>query len=291
MELWMPRLIKAAAAVSAMAVILIVGFLLFAAFPLLASGEFFSLVAGRWRTSVVPAQHGIAPMIAGSFCLSTLAVLLAYPAAIGVCGFAHSLGPRPLRRPILGLVHLMTGIPTVIYGFVSVFLLVPLVRGVFDGSSGFSLLAAALALAILVLPTIVILLHVQLRQIDPNVTLTCAALGMTPAQTFLRVLLPVSRMGLVAAAVLGFCRAVGDTLIALMVAGNATQFPGSLLDSIRTLTSHIALVLATDTHSEEYRSVFAAGLLLFCMTAILSLAIRRLCHSDNTHPSHAQRAR
>lgn len=284
----MSRLIKTAAAVSAMVVILIIGFLIVAAFPLLLSGEFFSLLAGSWRTSVVPPQHGIAPMIAGSFCLSLLAVLLAFPAAVGICSFAHSLGPRPLRRPVLALVHLMTGIPTVIYGFVSVFLLVPLLRGLFDGSSGFSLLAATLALAVLVLPTIALLLHVQLRQVDPGMILTCTALGMSPSQTLLRVLLPVSRSGLVAAAVLGLCRAVGDTLIALMVAGNATQFPGSPLDSIRTLTSHIALVLATDTHSEEYRSVFAAGLLLFCMTALLSLAIRRLCRGNNPHPSDAQ---
>lgn len=288
MDFWIRRLVSAAAAVAALAVILIVGFLIFAALPLLVSGEFFSLVTGRWQTSVEPPQHGIGPMIAGSFCLSLLALVIAFPIAIGICSFAHSLGPPRLRRLVLGVVHFMTGIPTVVYGFVSVFLLVPLVRGVFDGS-GFSLVAAALALAVLVLPTIVLLLHVRLRQIDPNVALTCAALGMTPAQTLLRILLPVSRSGLVAAAVLGFCRAIGDTLIALMVAGNATQYPGSLLDSVRALTSHIALVVATDTHSDEYRSVFAAGLLLFCMTAVLSLAIRRLCHLDSIHrPPHAQ---
>jgi len=287
MDRLMRRLAWTATVVSAVAVLLIVGFLLYSALPLFASGEFFSLMVGRWRTSVEPAQYGIGPMIVGSLCLSAMAVVVAFPVGIAVCAFAHGLAPRPLGRLVLGVVHFMTSIPTVIYGFVSVFLLVPLVRGVFGGS-GLSLLAAGIALAVLILPTIVLLLHVRLQQTDPTVRLTCAALGMTATQTHVRVLLPLSREGLVAAAVLGFCRAVGDTLIALMVAGNATQYPTSLLDSVRTLTSHIALVLATDTHSAEYRSVFAAGLLLFCLTAVLSIAVRRLCHVKSTSVSHAE---
>jgi phosphate transport system permease protein len=170
----------------------------------------------------------------------------------------------------------MTSIPTVIYGFVSVIFLVPLVREAFPESTGYSWLTAALTLSLMILPTIVLLVHAQLQQVDARVRLASAALGFSPAQTLLWVMRPLASRGLWAAAVLGFSRALGDTIIALMVAGNAPQVPHSLLDSIRTLTSHIALVVATDSTSQAYQSIFASGLILFGITAAVNLTLRRL---------------
>jgi phosphate ABC transporter permease subunit PstA len=172
--------------------------------------------------------------------------------------------------------HFMASIPTVIYGLVSVFLLVPLVRQGFSGSSGFCLLAAAPTLALLVLPTIALLIHVELEQVDLRVRLAGKALGLTAAGEFLWVVLPCCRRGLTAAAVLGFGRAAGDTLISLMVAGNAPRLPTSPLDSVRTLTAHIALVVSTDSQSVEYYSLFACGLILFVVTAAVTLTVRHL---------------
>jgi phosphate transport system permease protein len=170
----------------------------------------------------------------------------------------------------------MTAIPTVVYGFVAVLLLVPVMRTVSWGGSGFSLLSAALMLAVLILPTMVLLLRVRLEQVDAQVAQACAALGMSRLQTLRHAVLPLSRRGLLAGLALGFCRALGDTLIALMVAGNSPQLPVSPTDSVRTLTAHIALVMTTDWHSPEYRSVAGAGLLLFVITTGLTIALHRL---------------
>jgi phosphate transport system permease protein len=215
-------------------------------------------------------------MAAGSICLAVAAMGVAYPLGLGLCGFAHGLGPRFLRGSIMSLIHFMTSIPTVIYGFVSEIFLVPVVRGVFPESTGYSWLTAALTLSLMILPTIVLLVHAQLQQVDARVRLVSAALGFSPAQTLLWVMRPLASRGLWAATVLGFSRAMGDTIIALMVAGNAPQVPHTLLDSIRTLTSHIALVVATDSTSQAYQSIFASGLILFGVTAAVNLTLRRL---------------
>lgn len=166
--------------------------------------------------------------------------------------------------------------PTVVYGFVAVMVLVPVMRGLDEASTGYGLLPAVLTLALLVLPTMVLVLDARLGRQDRLWMETGLALGMTPGQTLDRVLLPQARGGLVTALVLGYNRALGDTLVALMVAGNAARVPEGPLESVRSLTAHIALVMATDAFSPEYRSVAAAALVLFLLTSGLTLWIRRL---------------
>lgn len=273
------RLLLGATIISCGSVLFILGFLCYFAVPIFSEGHLAEILSWEWRP--FQGRFGILPMAAGSICLAAAAMGLAFPLALGICGFAHGLGPprlgRPrLGRPLLGLIHFMTGIPTVIYGFVSVIFLVPLVRGLFTESTGYSWLTAGLTLSLMILPTIVLLIHTQLQQVDARVRLAAAALGFSPAQTLLWVLSPMASRGLWTAAVLGFSRALGDTIIALMVAGNAPQVPHTLLDSIRTLTAHIALVVATDSTSQAYQSVFACGLILFGVSAAVNLTLRRL---------------
>ncbi|MGE4299262.1 MAG: PstC family ABC transporter permease [Desulfovibrionaceae bacterium] len=263
----------AAAMVSGLAVCAIFGFLVYFCLPLLQDGQLAQVFSWRWR----PFQggFGILPMVVGSLTLAVAALVAAYPVAIGVCCFAHGLGPARAGRAVLGVVRFMTSIPTVIYGFVSVFLLVPLIRGGFSGS-GFCWLAALCGLSVLILPTLVLIVHAQFELTEPRVLLTSAALGLTPGQRLVRLTLPLSWRGLAAAAVLGFGRAVGDTIVPLMLAGNAAQTPGSPLDSVRTLTSHIALVVATDSHSAAYNSLFACGVILFGVTVAVNLSLQWL---------------
>ena len=270
------RLAAGAALLVGAAALAIAGFVLFSTWPLLTSGSFGSTLTGSWRPFAASPSYGIGAMIATSALLSVLATALAFPTALGLAGFIHAVGPRWLGRLVLAVVQFMTSIPTVVYGFVAVMLLVPRIRQFSATGSGYCLLAAILTLALLILPTIVLVMHARLRQLAPPLLRTSQALGMTPAQALLDVVFPAARRSLTTALLLGFCRAIGDTLVALMVAGNAPQLPGSLLDSVRTLTAHIALVLATDSFSPEYRSISAAALLLFLLTALLSLVVRRL---------------
>jgi len=260
--------------ISGLAVCAILGFLVYFSLPLVFQGQTGQILAWHWRP--FQGKFGILPMVVGSFLLAFSALLLAYPLGVGLCGFAFSHQRKPWGRLVLSVVYLMTGVPTVVYGFVSVFLLVPLVRTTFAHGTGFCWLTACLTLTLLVLPTIVLLIWSQLEQASPEVRLATAALGFTPSQELLWVLFPQASRGLLAAAILGFGRAVGDTLVALMVAGNAPQVPRSLLDSLRTLTSHIGLVLATDSTSLAYQSVFASGLILFGLAVAVNLTLRWL---------------
>jgi phosphate transport system permease protein len=267
-------LLLLATLISCGSVVAILGFLTYFTVPLLTEGHLAAIFSWSWRP--FHGKFGILPMVVGSLCLAASAMAVAYPLGLGVCGFAHGLGPRWLKGPLLGLINFMTSIPTVVYGFVSVVFLVPLVRTTFPASTGYSWLTATLTLSLMILPTIVLLIQAQLQQVDAKVRLASAALGFSPAQTLLWVIRPLAARGLWAAAVLGFSRALGDTLIALMVAGNAAQVPNSMLDSIRTLTAHIALVVATDSTSRAYQSIFVSGLILFVVTAAVNLALRRL---------------
>ena len=134
-------------------------------------------------------------MAAGSLGLAVAAMGVAYPLDLGLCGFAHGLGPGFLGRAMMGLIHFMTSIPTMIYGFVSVIFPVPLVRGVFPESAGYSWLTAALTLSLMILPTIVLLVHARLQQVDARVRLVSAALGFSPAQTLPWVMRPLATRG------------------------------------------------------------------------------------------------
>ncbi len=249
-------------------------FLAYFSLPLFEDGQLGTLFSRSWQP--FQGHFGILPMIAGSLCLSLSAMLLAYPMALGICLFAHGLGPRIPGKCILALVHFMTSIPTVVYGFVAVFLLIPTLRTTITTGSGFSWLAAMLTLAVLILPTIVLFIHTQFSMVEPLVRQTTEALGMTPAQRLLAVTLPLSTRGLLAGAVLGFGRAMGDTMIPLMLSGNAPLMPHSLMESLRTMTAHIALVVATDSQDSMYQSLFACAVILFLTTFAINLGLRWL---------------
>ena len=266
-------LLFVATAISASSVLAIFGFLLWFALPVFRADTLASLLSWHWQP--FRGQFGILPMLAGSLVLSFSAMLLAYPLALGICCFAHGSGPALATRPLLVVIRFMTSVPTVVYGLVSVFLLVPLVREGFSGS-GFSWLAASLTLSLLVIPTIVLLIDTRFRQAQAMIGVTAAALGVSALQQLTRLTLPFSRSGLGIAAVLGFGRAIGDTLIPLMLAGNAARLPHSLFDPLRTLTSHIALVVATDSQSLVYGSLFACGVMLFLISLGVNLALRGL---------------
>lgn len=261
-----------AALISAFAVVAILLFLFYFALPIFNENQIWTLLSWTWRP--VEKQFGIIPMIVGSICLGASALFVSYPMGLGICCCASGVGPRWFSSLTLTIIRLMTSVPTVVYGFVSVFLLVPMLRDIFHYGTGFSWLAASLTLSVLVLPTVVLLIHTQFEQLDPRIRLAAASLGFNPIKQIIWVVIPASYQGLLAAAVLGFGRSVGDTIISLMVAGNAPQIPHSLLDSIRTLTAHIALVVSTDAGSETYNSLFISGILLFGVSALVNVALR-----------------
>ena len=277
-----------AAALSGLLVLAIPLFLLGFSLPLLEGGQWSALFSWHWRP--LAGQFGILPMLVGSLLLSTSAMLLAFPLALGLCAFVHGIGPQWAARLLLVMIRAMTSVPTVVYGLASMFLLVPLIRNAFSGS-GFSWLAAMLTLSLLVLPTIVLLIDGQFRQIRLSLHLSAMALGFDQVQQMVCLILPLSVRGMALAAVLGFGRAIGDTLLPLMLAGNAPLLPASPLEPLRTLTAHIALVVATDSQSTAYHSLFACGLLLFLVSLMVNLGVRHIRNgalATSTSPQKTQ---
>ena len=243
------------------------------ALPVLSGGQAGQVFSWRWLPDA--GQFGILPMLAGSLALSLLALSLALPLALGLACRLRLDAARGGASPVLRLVRGMTTIPTVVYGFSSLFLLIPLLRAA-AGGSGLCWLAAALVLALLILPTIVLVMDAALEAVSRRTALTATALGFSPAQHLAWVALPAARTWLFSAGMLGFGRAVGDTLIPLMLSGNAAQTPHSLLAPLRTLSAHMGLATATEAGSAAYNSLFIAAALLCGISVLTSLILRRI---------------
>lgn len=273
-EGWAPRLLMAAAFLSAAAVVAVFLFMAALGWPIIRDGKVLRILLGAW--SPLQQQYGIGPMILGTLGIAGLALALAVPVSLGCAMFIQVTAPKGLGRLLKHLVQLMTGIPTVVYGFVGIFLLVPLVRDIFGAGSGLSMLTAALMLGLLISPTLILFFAAGLAGVPRAHRLAVSALGGTPIQQLLYVMLPQARRAILAGLVLGLGRAVGDTMIALMLAGNSVAPPASLLDPARTLTAHIALVIAADFDSPEFRTLFICGLTLYLMTSVAVVAMRRL---------------
>lgn len=232
----------------------------------------------EWIWLPYEGHFGILPMAAGSAALSLFAVCLGWPLALGIvawrlceqnCFFA------PFARFCGAMIRFMSAVPTVVYGFAAVFLLTPAARDLFGGS-GFCLLTAGSMLVLLVLPSVCLVLKTAWTPRLDNLCPFGLALGFTKLELLRHFVLPRSGKALVAAALLGFGRALGDTLIPLMLAGNAPVTPESFASGMRSLTAHMAMVTANEVGGAAYNSLFLAGMILLFANAGASLLLRRL---------------
>jgi len=260
------------AIVSGSITLIIFGFMLFMALPLLSGGKILRILSGAWSPG--NGSYGIFPMIVSTLAISLLSVAISFPVSIGCSGFIGVLGPKQLNRYLKKIVQVMTGIPTVIFGFVGIFLLVPIVRELADKGSGMSVITAALMLSVLISPTMILFFNDSFEMVPRSYLEAVDGLGANKVQKLVYVILPNAGKGIVMGLILAFGRAMGDTLVALMIAGNSTQVPGSIFDSARTLTAHIALVIAADYESIEFKSIFACGIVLYLFTTAIVLGVR-----------------
>ncbi len=211
---------------------------------------------------------GILPMILGSIWVTVGALLIGGPIGVACAVFLVEIAPRQVADFVRPAIQLLAGIPSVVYGFVGIVVLVPLIRETLGGP-GLSILAAAVILGIMVLPTIISISQDALEAVPASYKQGALALGCTHWQAITRVILPAARTGLTAALVLGMGRAIGETMAVIMVVGNAVKMPTSPLDPARTLTSNIALEMAyaAGAHRE---ALFATGVVLFVFIMILN---------------------
>lgn len=217
--------------------------------------------------------YGLAPMLWATVAVSFAAVLLAAPLGVAsavYCG--HYAGPR-VARLYRGLVALLAGIPSVVFGFWGLTVLVPLIAQY--QPPGASLLAGAIILAIMILPTIALTADAALSAIPQSYLHGAAALGLSREATIISVVLPAAGSSIAAGILLAGARALGETMAVLMVAGNVVQFPSSLFDPVRTLTANIALEMAYAT-GDHRAALFVSGLMLAGLVAVLAILAWRL---------------
>ncbi len=266
-------ILRVAAGIALSGIALLFVMILAFALPLLARGGAGSPFSWIWLP--YRGYYGILPMLAGSLLLAGTALFVGWPLALGVCCRTLTAGHGREGRLLRGTVRFMTAIPTVVYGFAAMFLLTPIVRQAVGGT-GLCWLSAGIMLTLLILPTMILVLEAGIGPRLDRLALDGAALGFTRTDLLWLFVLPASRNCLIGAAVLGFGRAVGDTLIALMLAGNVPLVPTHPGESLRTLTAHMALVTANEVGGAAYGSLFAAGALLLLINAAVGLLLRRL---------------
>jgi len=224
------------------------------------------LLGQKWAPT--KGAFGILPMILGSIWATMGALLIGGPLGVACAIFLVEIAPRRLADFVRPAIQLLAGIPSVVYGFVGIIVLVPLIRQTLGGP-GLSLLAAIIILGIMILPTVISISQDALEAVPRSYKEGALALGCTHWQTITRVIIPAARPGLTAALVLGMGRAIGETMAVIMVVGNAVKLPLNPLDPARTLTSNIALEMAYAA-GEHQEALFATGVVLFVFIMLLN---------------------
>ncbi len=253
-------------------ILFILFFLIYFSFPLIISGHFLDFFTLMWDEQ--KNLYGLMPMILGTIYISILATLIATIMSFSFASLMAFFLPKSITNILNKFMLFISGVPTVLYAFIAIFLLVPWLNDILDGQ-GFSILTASFVLSFVVLPTMTIILFNTFNSTSKKTILAAKSLGATKEDIFFDLILKTSKKGIISAIILGFARAVGDTMIALMIAGNSLKIPNSILDSARTLTSHIALINASDYESVAFKAIFLCGLLLliFSFLTVISLKL------------------
>ncbi|MBP1639938.1 MAG: phosphate transporter rane protein 1, PhoT family [Bacteroidetes bacterium] len=227
----------------------------------------------EWFPTATPAaQFGVLPLILGTLWVSIAAILIALPFGMAVAIYLAEIANSRIRKILKPLIELLAGIPSVVYGFFGLIVIVPLIRSIFHLPVGETALAGAIVLAIMALPTIITVAEDAMRTTPLAMKESSLALGATHWQTIYRVVIPYASSGILAAIVLGIGRAIGETMAVLMVTGNAAVMPHSLTEPVRTIPATIAAELGESAMgSVQYQALFMLGAILFVLTLGISI--------------------
>lgn len=258
-----------AACISILAVALICVYLFANGLPAIGKiGPLEFLLGTDWRPSAD--QYGIFPMILGSIYVTAGAIIVGVPLGLLAAIFMAKFCPAPLYKLLKPAVDLLAGIPSIVYGFFGLMVIVPLMQDLFPNTSGKSILTASVLLGIMILPTIIGVSESAIRAVPDSYYEGALALGASHERSVFFVTVPAAKSGIMAGIILGVGRAIGETMAVIMIAGNQPQIPGSILEGVRTLTGNIVMEMgyATGLHRE---ALIATGVVLFVFILIINL--------------------
>ncbi len=255
------------ALVSTLAIGAIGAFIFYEGLPAIKATGLMDFVTGtRWAP---PAYFGIWPMITGSVISTLGAIIVGVPMGLLTAVFLAEIAPEKIAGTLRTAIELLAGIPSVIYGFFGLVVIVPLIEQAFSVPAGNTMLAGIVVLTVMILPTVITLSETAIRAVPRSYREGSLALGASKMYTIFKVVIPTARSGILTAAILGIARAIGETMAIIMVMGNATAITSSLLEPARTLTANIALEMsyASGLHSS---ALYATGIILFIFIMMLN---------------------
>ena len=220
--------------------------------------------------------YGIFPMIVGSIYLTLGAIIVGVPIGLLTAVFLAELAPKWLTKIITPAVELLAGIPSVVYGFFGLIVIVPIIDKIFGGG-GNSLLAAIIILSIMILPTIINISQTSIKAVPSIYKEGSLALGASNIETIFKVIIPAAKSGILASVVLAVGRAIGETMAVILVAGNTPMIPEGVTSSFRTLTANIAMEMSYAS-GLQLEALFATGVVLFVFIMVLNLTLNLLTY-------------
>ena len=237
------------------------------------------LFGKNWLPISEPPRFGIMPRFLGSLYVTVAAIIISVPLGVGAAMFIAEVAPKSLKGILKSLVEILASIPSVVLGFIGIIWLGPFLRSTFHLSTGMCGLTGSLLLAFMALPTIISMSEDALISVPKSYREAAIGLGATRWQTLWRIILPAASSGIIAAVMLGVGRVIGETMVVMMVTGNAPVIPTSILRPLRTLTATIAGEMGeTVRGSEHYFALFAVGLILFIITFTINLSAELYSH-------------
>jgi phosphate transport system permease protein len=231
------------------------------------------LTGREWTPLFANARFGVLPLVAGTVLVSAIAMIVALPMGLLSAIYLSEYAPTNVRRVVKPVLEVLAGVPTVVYGFFALMFVTPLLQQFIPGLAGFNALSPGIVMGIMILPLVSSLSEDAMRAVPRGLREGAYALGATRMQTSLSVVVPAAFSGITAACILAVSRAVGETMIVAIAAGQQPRLTANPLVPIETMTAYIVQVSLGDTPQGtlEYRTIFAVGMLLFVMTFTLNL--------------------
>jgi len=230
------------------------------------------LLGREWYPTYEPPEYGIWPLIVGSLIVTFFSSLIAVPLGVLSAIFIAEIAPLSIREILKSAIELLAGLPSVVLGFFGMVILAPWLQETFDLPTGLNIVNASLMLAIMAIPTISSISEDALYAVSQEFKEASYALGATRFETITRVIVPAALSGISAAVILGMARAMGETMVVLMVAGGAAAIPESIFDPVRPMPASIAAEMGeAPFRSGHYHALYATGIILFFVTLLFNM--------------------
>jgi phosphate transport system permease protein len=277
---WVQRFFFCIATASITILLMISLFLFMEGLPIFKKVGVFDFVFGKlWYPTSDPPEFGIFPLIIGSLAVTTVSAVMSIPLGVLTAIYLAEIASAKVREIVKPVVELLAALPSVVIGFFGMVIVAPFLQDLLDIPTGLNLFNAALMLAFMSIPTICSISEDAIFSVPMALKEASLALGATQWETIIRVILPASISGISTAVILGMSRAIGETMVVLMVAGGAAMIPTSVFDPVRPMPASIAAEMAeAPFRGDHYYALFATGIVLFIFTFIFNLIADHIAH-------------